>query len=534
MADKIVSHEETIRLLNERAKAVSDNFYVKVSRRAHLGSMPTMIATFSGAQVVHVANPETWLPRIAGGGPTYLLNVYHADEPTMLVGSPLVFSVATENCPPKEIDPLVVKAAGWNGPARLEWPDENAKKYATPQPSYQIASPSSPVRDSASGNVPGGGPGMQYQPDFRREFEQLSSERARLERVREEFEERQRQMELDTIRRESEARIREMETKVMHSLQTPKQDASQTIAAMLTAAAPILQQMLASQNETRLAVMKQQEAAAMQQQHMFQMMMQRPSVDPAVEKAFDRLQNALEKKSNEAVPQTQMLHSMAEAMGTMTSMTMDLVQTAAELNLGGRQQDDHPALKAIKEGVKAMNSLFSGYQQAANIPRAQPQPQPQPQQLPAHAQQQAAFEQAARAQAPQPAQAPVPARAAPVPARAAPAPQGFAEFDFANAPGSVVDRLEAMIKAKADPSLVAKTFIDSLDDEDLQKALAEVDGQINELVARRLGAWAMNDAANALYLRTLLKEVNAQGAAAGIFEGEGDDEEEDDEEDSEG
>jgi hypothetical protein len=350
-------------------------------------------------------------------------------------------------------------------------------------------------------------------------FSRLENERNKLMEMRSMLEEQRRQMELDNIRRENDTRMHELEMSVKAAAATPKTNTAETIAAVLAAAAPIIQQMLQGQNELRLAMLKQQEenarqmqaqqqAAQLQQQQMLQLMLSRPSVDPAVEKAFDRLQSVLEKSRSESVPQGQMLHSMAEAMGVMTDVTMNLVQTAAELNLGGGR-DEHPALKAVKQGVKAISSLMEGYQQSVVQKNQQFAPQQQQQQL-------AAPQHVVQYQ--QQAQQPVPQAAQP---QQPPVPQSPKQSD-------ALDLLEAAIRAKQEPAVVAKMFIDSLGDPVVQKALDEVDGEVNELVARRIGGWAMADASNVVYLKALMDEVNKQGEAAGVFEPLGDDDDDDD------
>jgi hypothetical protein len=539
MADtKILSEPETIALLNERAKADGDSFWIKVFRKRSAGATPEAVATFTDARVIHMQHPETWLPRAAGGGPVFLLGAYHEKEPSTSLGSLKQVSVPIDTCPPKPVDPEVVKSTGWNGPASLMWPTANDNPQPVPQsPSYSISPPwsASPLPGSSAANTgpvaSGGGIlGVGFSAELahlEREKERLAAaqrdyfdraareDRERIElnarRDREQAEavakkerelaDEKHRMELESIRRESETNLKLLEAKL--SAAAPKKDMMETWAPILAAISPIAAQFIQSQNESKLAMAKQaadmtaqlqrqQDAAAAQHQQMLTMLLSRPSVDPAVEKVLDRMVATMEKNKPDPAASTHMI----EAMSSMTDMTMNMMHSMADLNLNGGAQPEHPALKAVKQGVKALTALMEGYQaQQKTAMGVPPQLPAQTRTAPAQVTQ---FPQQQQMQQVQ--QQPLPQAAEPS--------------------GNAVDRLEAAIRSKSPPAAVAQMFVMSLETKEMQEALSAVDGDIGELVARRLGGWAMSDTSNAAYLGDLMKEVEKQGAAAGVFDEE--------------
>ena len=76
-----------------------DSFKVKVHRRAGLGSPVVHVASLEEATVNHLANPEQWLPALAGGGPVFVLAVAHASEDLPFV----FFSPPNLNGAPKQV-----------------------------------------------------------------------------------------------------------------------------------------------------------------------------------------------------------------------------------------------------------------------------------------------------------------------------------------------------------------------------------------------------------------------------------------------
>lgn len=538
MADKTTpTQEETLTIINQRAKD-ADSFFVRIFRKQHMGGLPETVATFDEAQIEHLTSPERWLPQLAGGGPVFMFQVFHSSDRGAMLGGFLHFAVPTTNLAPKtsaEIDPRIVKRAGWSGPRQLLYPTIDAKPVQE-NPLFSISPnnlpPASPSGNSAANNVPGGGvPGAAFPRDVVYErnaaiLQQIEEERAKLQRQREEFQEQQRRdreelaeqkrrAELDAIRRESDAKLEAIKRELQHAAAAaPKSDVSTMVAQIGAAFSPVILKLLESQNETRLAVMRQQEAtaaaAAESNRQLMSAMLTRPSIDPVVERLFSELKSAV----SQQVPQSTMLHSMADAMASMTQTTMDLVQTAADLNIGGGKEEDHPALKAIREGVKAVQSIFAGYQ--AQLPRT-----------PAHHQPPPAFRPIPQAlpHAPAPAQPTVVPAATPAASGQAAAPAAPPENLVQLPPArDVLELLENMFKAQVAVGDVVDTFIRAFKAGDavLHNALDAAGGEIEVMFSQRLGAFVLANPQYVPYLEELQVELNRRGAEEGIFEPEPD------------
>lgn len=497
MADgKLLTPQDTIDLLNVKAKDLGDDFRVRVFRKRHAGALPESIATLDNAQVVHIANPETWLPKLAGGGPIFTLSVYHMSDSTLPLGG--MISVAIPGTP-REVDALAPKISGWNGPKTLVWPEVTASRLG--EPSYSVAPSLSSFVTAPGTNVPSGGSGggaFSHEFGMGRDYDRLREQLMAQERA---LGEERRRMELDGLRREHELRMKEMEMRLTNQPHQKTENSSGGIKDLIAAVAPVVSQMIQAQNEMRMQMMKLDADRASQTQQMLTVLMTKPLIDPAI-------QGLMDKAKGEQVPQAQMLSQMAEAMGAMTRTTMDLVQTAIDAGLGGRQQEDPPALKAIREGAKAITALMSGYQssiqqQITGQNPALPAAIPAPQRVSSNG-----------------------GHGAQVPVE--PQPGGFNEMAQAtpavervppSIPGAL-GAIDGMIRAKAPVSQVAQTIINNLSDGGLQMALMAVDGNIDTLIERQFGDWIKSSPANGQYITSLFDEVNRLGTAAGIFDAE--------------
>lgn len=514
----IKTNEEAIAVIAARGREEGDSFRVRVLRKAQPASPPTHVAVLEEATLEHIATPELWLPKLAGGGPIYQIEVFSPNDPALKIGAALQYRC--ENEKPRDADPRVLQDSHWKGPKKIIWPDpDDVRKVAEQIPSFPgggigtgAANPDSEARYPGNVSHPPPTNDAQYYAN----------------RARMDAEERQRQMD----RREQEAqhalqmreqqqrheleleRLRtEMKGMFAQQAQAPKMDLPQLITAIGVVVSPILVKVFEGQKSTE----------ALMQEMIKASLAPKPSIDPAVKEIISELKGAFAAQTPAATQGSQMLMAATESMSHMMKITMNAMSAAAEAS-GGRDAPPNPMVQVIKEGVKAVGSLMDGYK-ASVLQKAAPgalapvgYQQPQ---LPAPA-----FQQAATGPV-QPGQ-PAPTVPVPVSPPTPVAPQR-AEPNGKTWSGDSVFHLENMIKNR-DQNLpgVAKFFIDSLETPEMGKALAEVDGSIGELVAKRLGPWAMSDEANAGYLSALMKEVNKQGEAAGIFEAEDDDEEEED------
>lgn len=492
-----LSHQEIIELLGSKAKTEGDSFMLKVFRRQSPGAMPVSIATFDDAQVSHFQSPEKWLPRIAGGGPFFLLHAYHIKEPHKLLGAPITLSIPADALnPPREVDPSVTAQPDWQGPNAISFPPF-AHNKAPPQGAsagYRMSPAPTDGTSAAAYGPAGGGPGTS--PEHQRLWD---LERERLREKERALDDEKRRLEMDNLRREHEAKLREFE---MRLLQTSKPQASivETVAAITAAFTPLVTTFLAGQAETRRELERARSEQAARSEQLMQQLLTRPLIDPGI-------LTILEKSRAEQIPQTQMLHSMSEAMASMTQTTMDMVRTAAELQ-GNGQPDEPVTIKIIREGMKSINSMFA----ATRMQSAQQQ-QPQQRQAP---------QQERRRLPPQ-----APQQPAPVKQEAAPQPQNGAEkesvsvgpvpaFNGAEEEETAIEYLVALIKEHHNPVEVVTEIFEVMEEEDFQAELAEV-GSFNALVMKHLGDWMSEDDRNANYLQLLMKELNKQGVERGLI-----------------
>jgi hypothetical protein len=338
--------------------------------------------------------------------------------------------------------------------------------------------------------------------------------RAQMERMREqmfhqqaEVERDRRDLELQKMRDEQELRLREMASKMELALaQTREHRAPEKPAfdpaALLTSAAPILAAFIQSQNTTREMMARQQQESQQQFQQLMASLMNRPAVDPQVQAIYEKMA-----KRDDGDAGARMMHTMMESMSTMQANYVDMISTLADFGLGGQRGEEEPvAMKAIRQAVKAMSSMMTGVQQSAAV--KQP-PGQQAQQLPPG--------QPAPQHAPQAQQAPQQATVHPFPRVAegsAPQPK-------------VIDRIEALIRAKAPTSEVVDAIFQNLMDPSVQQAFEEANGEFEEWLGRRLGDWVTEE--NSAYLRDVIDAVHAKAEELGFADAEGEGESGDEE-----
>lgn len=496
----------TIALLNQRSQDGGNTFRIKIYRKRSAAALPEHVATMDGAEVRHVANPETWLPKLCGGG-NYFFMVFHSSDTTTAVGGHLPW--AFQGAPYDNLRLDAVRGPNWEGPQEIIFPP---KEDILDRPTHitMAPTPHQPMPMPAPIHPPQQVPSPAIEAAMA-QFQTMQGQFAQRER---ELIEKERRMEKEADRRESEARWREMEAKAsareaqlqaqiqqaaaaaqVAQARPPESNILEKIAPVLV---PIVQQIIQGQNDMRAAMMKQDDARSQQQQVLFQAMLQKPAIDPTVEKLVSKVESLSEKLNQQnQTPQHQM---MADMVATVSKATMNMVKMATEASLGPAKPSEPPIMMAIRESVKAVQALASGMQM--RTPPAAQQYQPQ---LPAQAQPPDA-----------PPSAGIPPRA--VQAAVVPEPRG-----------TVVDEIERDIRAKINPTDVATKLISALGDPDMQAELAKYGNSPNELFAVRLGDWVQSDTANAVYSASLLQEIQRVGTQAGAFEPDEDEEDGDDE-----
>lgn len=536
------THEETISLLNEKAKQGSgDKFVVKVNRRGGMSGLPEHIATLTEASVEHIANPEMWLPMLCGGG-EFTLRVSHMDSPSAPVGGFLTFKFPGErfNAPRTQ----VVGSSTWAGPAVLMFPARTASGLPDGGPSPAPGVPAPPTFTSGYGmpppqvQTPPAQPVYAFDPAMEAKREQL----ARQER---ELVEAKSKAEREAALRESELKQKEREAALRHDFDAKLKETKETStkpAELLAAAAPIVTALMTMMQQSRSDMLRMQEESAKraeensrrntemmmemqkQTQALMLQMMQNKGPDPMVTAMLE-----IQKAS--ASGNAEMMTRMVDAMGTVSKTSIGMVEVLADIQLGGAPE--HPMLAAVKEGVKAMAQLSKGAESGARTAAKQSAKQlPPPGQKVPTAPAQAQTQAQNGAQAPQ---APV------FEAPNAPTPNMPPAFDglppaqhrrFQPVDGHVIEELKAMIEARHEPvEEIAQFFIDALQStKELPAALAAHDGSIEALVAEHLGLWVMAAEENRTYIVKLGDAIAALAPPGMMDEEAGDDSEEESEE----
>lgn len=511
--------DETIALLNSRVKEEPGlTLRVKVFKRQRVTGLLEHVATLSGATIVNVANPEQWIPELCGGG-SFVLSVFSIEAPTVAIGGHLPYS---HKALERDVDVKAVSKPTWEGPPVLEFPkpiESTIPEAFSTSVIPQFAGGSGtqmPLTQAPPSFVPGqagSGPSFNTNHDAvwlkqmedrfaAREREMLAAEA----KMRAEADAQKMALREERLRNEFEAKQRELEGQIKLAAQAaqaaPKANGFAEILAVI---APVIGQVLKSQDETRLQMLKAQQEAAAQQQLLLAKLLDKPAMGPEMQMVLELVKS----KGGEN-------KEMLEAMGVINKSALSMLHTVADLNLGGQQE--HPLMAAVKEGIKALRIAQSGAAKPTPQPIAYPPPQPMPQ----FEQQARAIPAGAQAQGPQsfaglPAQQPVVAAPKPV----AQAPQAPA-VQPAPSPAemTLIQRLVVMIKTYQPPVEVAKMFLLNLRDPSILEAMQASGMDTDALVANLLGDWMTASQANMAYLEALRNEVDRLGVEAGLFDEE--------------
>lgn len=488
-----LSMDEALGVLSARAKSEGDSFRFRIFRKRSQASVPESICTLDGAELGHIAAPETWLPKLAGGGPIFTISVYHANDTVTALVQHIPFQIPGEALP--EINFAALTSPGWVGPKKLVWPDPRDAKQQPQFPSYSIPNPQPSVASYSGATAPqtsvpaGSGPSTVF-PSM--EWTRLEAERNQLAALRMQLEEQRHKMELEGLRREQEAKLAAFEAKFLLA-QQPTQKAS-GLADILAPLVPIAQAIIQSNNDMRVQMFNAQQESEKQRNQL--------------------MITLLEKKADDS-PSTKILSTVADSMGVVMKMATDNMKTLQEAMNG---PEEPTAMKVVREVVKGVNQIASGLgqQQKIKLPPkpAAPQLAPQlagitnghagPKPAGATATQ---FQQSVHTPAAVPAQAPL---------------------------ASSVDILEAYIRRRAPVDEVVQFFITSFSDPAMVQALQGVDLNPINLFQQRLGdGWINEHPENGPYVAALAHLLQERLSAAGMLTEEPASRGEDGEEDAE-
>ena len=575
-------------------------FTIRVSAKRGMSVVPTTLATFNEGALGHLGNIESWLSRLVGGG-EYMIVVNHATD----LGKRFPFVIGLPGAPLSAVNTSVISAVDWSGPTNLvQTTSEEARTFAAfQQPQQQVynATPVVPAQVFNPRFVPQPvqqpvmQQGIPVTPAGAQALGQMSTSSADslliVQRAEAAAREQISAKEMALDRRETEERMRreaqDREQKLRNEMNAqlegikaalaskPAEKAGPDVMTIVTAISAALgpvmsafiassndakrQQIEAGQKQAEMMMKMQADAAAMQQRMseqqttMMMKMMERPAQSPEMAAMLD-LTRA------QAESQGAMMGQIVNAMGTVSKMSIGMIETIADMTA---PPEGSPVMDAVKDTVKALGSLMQGADTGARksivasqqaIPaKAQIQPTgPTPEQLAAararaaQVNQQAQAQQAAHAAsvagllvqqpAPAPTQANVVQFPTPAPQAAQPElrvgtpvaeqrafgdvemPDGFAGVETKSA----VDELEGLVRALHQPvDAVAQFMIDSLATPEFRGALQKVGGDPSALMVDRLGLpWIM---ANQSYVEALGASLERLGTEQGVFETEEED-----------
>lgn len=506
--------DETLKLITDRADGAPDVaalFYLKVYRRPQqFGRASEHAATFGNASVIHFGQIEAWLPSIFGGG-DYEVTAFDPADPGKRIGSMIVVSYPGERKAKPDFARL--QGADWKGPRSLVYPNVEDLK------------PTNGVTQAGATVVIGGGtsngaplPGVPTAPSaipdwVLREREEaarrlqtleLQVERERAERKAAEKTAELKQ-EMERVRAENDRRMHELEAKLS---QKPGPTTIETVVAVATALTPILTVFMSSQEKARQLEAESRREMQTVQQTMLAKLAEPKGMPPEMAMLLEVM------KSN-AGASGEMMSRMVEAMSAINGMSVSMIETMAA-NLGG--QEGNPVIDGVKDIIKAVATVQRGAEggarRSAQALIQPPQLQQQQIPMPASVPQYPGYPPGVRPPQPVAAQ---PHPQAPVAAQAT-GPQGFAGFPVV--PQSTTAAIEGMIRNHEPPDQVVDFLISKIEtrDQELGEALTAVDGNVETLLASRLGAWAIVTE-NSNYLEKLADSWTAKASEKGFLEG---------------
>lgn len=507
----MMTNDEILARLAERMKdtAEGDQWRVKVFRKKLGGSYPFPIhlATLDGATLDMLANAEMWLPVLAGGGPLFEIEAFHASDVARFAGGArLRYTVQGDERP---VSRDVVKQANWHGPSTVLFPLASdpvldagpifqSVNSPVPQPQMggvtMVAGPAGiPASRFDGGNPPWSNPNQAMA---------LTNAMAEIEAMKRDLAARQQREELAAIERKHRMELLELEAKFKSQQQAtaalpPQKPIGEVLVGVVAAAAPLLSALMESQKAARAE--QQAALAGIQQQNMILMQkaLEKPTIDPLMQQMMDRMAKAVEDRPKPGED----LQPILEAFSRMTRMSTNSVAMAADLIARNTGQEEHPAMNIVREVRAAVEAVSEGIKASRIQPPARP-PQGPPQYV----------------QAPQ--QALPPAQQSQQPAR--PSHNGHA--NGANGPQqpvpqTVLEQIESRIRNYEDHVNVGNQLLDAIAaaEPSVAEGMYKAGGSIIDLFQQRLGSWLNADPRNQPYILELAKYLTSEAEKRGML-----------------
>jgi hypothetical protein len=490
-----MTNDEILAKLADRMKDTpeGDNWRVKVFRKRIGGGYPFPIhlATLDGATLDQIANAEMWLPILAGGGPIFEIECFHASDVARFAGGGrLRYTIQGEERP---VNRDVVKQVNWHGPTGIIFPLAS-DPILDPQPVFGTpasAPPGGMTQVGPFGTTPLprlGGPVLEQQPPPYNPG--LSAALAEIEAMKRGFAEQQRREEIAALERKHRMELMELEQKMKAQVQVatvPQKAPAEIMVAIVAAAAPLITALMESQKASRAE--QQNALQAMQQQNMILITkaMEKPSIDPVMQSMMDRMTRALEDRPKPGED----MQPILEAFSRMTKMSTNSVAMAADLIARNSGQEEHPAMNIVREVRAAVEAVSEGIKASRIQPPARPPPgavpQPAPQQF---------------AQAPQ--------QALPVPEATTP-----------DRPATLLETIESRIRKYEDVPSVGTQLLDAIAaaEPSVAEGMYAAGGNIIDLFQNRMGAWLNADPKNAPYIMELAQFLTREAEKRGMLSG---------------
>jgi hypothetical protein len=522
----------------------NDSFTVRVLGKKPGTFVPTALAVFNGATLEQIAQAESWVGRLVGGG-EWTISVNHSANIGRRVGFVISVPGPTYSTP----DFAATTQSDWSGPANVVQTSvtQGQQQNTVPPPSQQGGF-SIPRPAPASIPYTGAGAAAATAPTAV-ETERLMLIQREENRARAELEAAKAQLQQQQaearFRKEMEEREAKLKMEFLSQRKPEKEGPgiTEVLSALTAAVSPIITAMIQSNNEFKRTQMELQQRLAEQQAQaqerqtaLLLKLTERPSTSP-------EMTAMLEMTKAQSESQGVMMGRIVDAMSVVSKTSVSMIETIAEISA---PPEGSPVLDAVKEGTKALMALAGGAesgarkaiktqqqlpaatqaanQQAAARQAAQQGRAPTQQEM-QRASHQAMQQQVAAQQAAQQPKAPV-VEAKPVEVvtfKESPPPNMPQAFDdlpdgFGNVKTkSVVDELEELIREEHRPvEAVVQFLIDALRHPEMQAALNEVGGEPSALLAKRLGVeWVLG---HQEYLTELGETLERMGAEQGIFE----------------
>jgi hypothetical protein len=493
IADNLSPSDQTVaNALGRVAETQCDEFTVRIVHRAPGQTQGDVIVCFTDATADHIAHPEGWLTRLGGGG-IYQMMVYHRNDRARAIGAPVIVNVSGQklSLPAGEIYKIVA-ARDWQGPKTLEYPPRPSNMQTNtvgledtqplrlggmvPSPDFSMHGASQTASGvGRSGFDPVAAELARVRNELTTAQRQLTEDRERLRERERQIAEERHKAELENSRRESRLALEQLEARITTAASAsakPQADPTAGIAGL------IVEMMKSSQASSDRMATEMRASGERFQALMMEVMKasnSKPAIDPVVEKLL--IQGA-----EGSAGTLKVVTQMAEAMGSVVSMTVGALHSIKELESPPQAED--PAWMKVLNAFLAMEAA-----KAQNAPAAaqtvtvQPQPAVQPQQVTAGAPPQAAPHQT----------------------------QQTSRLDGAPAqPPTVFLAIVQAIKEKAPPADVAAYFLDNVKEPSIAAELAKSGGDPIVAFQPHLLAWIQASGDNAAYIRALIMELQKQ------------------------